>query len=60
MCTTISSSKSSSKMMYSNYMNLKECFKFKNIKRCCESLAPGIIGGIIGGIIVALIICYIK
>jgi len=47
-------------MMYSNYMNLKECFKFKNIKKCCESLAPGIIGGIIGGIIVALIICYIK
>ena len=47
-------------MMYSNYMNLKECFKFKNIKSCCESLAPGIIGGLIGGGIVALIICYIK
>jgi len=47
-------------MMYGNYMNLKECFKFKNIKSCCESLSIGIIGGIIGGIIVALIICYIK
>ena len=41
-------------------MNLKECFKFKNIKSCCEALAIPIIGGIIGGGIVVLIICYIK
>ena len=49
-----------SKMMYSNSMKLKECFKFKNIKNCCDSLAIPIIGGMIGGAIIALIICYIK
>ena len=47
-------------MMYSNSMKLKECFKFKNIKNCCDSLAIPIIGGMIGGAIIALIICYIK
>jgi len=42
--------------MYNNNMNLKECFKFKNIKSWCKRPVSIVIISLLIAIIVALII----